>query len=338
MKRNNILLTGGAGFIGSHTAVELLQAGYGVVVADNYSNSDPGVLTQIEKITGKSVIRYATDVANRAQLREIFARENIDSVIHFAGFKAVGESVQQPLRYYRNNLDTTLTLLEIMEDFHVKKLVFSSSATVYGVPETVPLTETATTSCSNPYGWTKWMNEQILRDACAADSELSVVLLRYFNPVGAHESGLIGEKPKGTPTNLMPYITGVAAGALDRLKVFGGDYPTPDGTGVRDYIHVVDLAQGHLAALKYADSHSGVEVFNLGTGHGYSVLEMVKTFEKANGVAVPYEITARRPGDVAECYADPQKAERILNWRAEKDLTAMCADAWRWQKNSMGGA
>ena len=242
--------------------------------------------------------------------------------------------MQKPLKYYRNNLDTTLTLLETMARHGVRKFVFSSSATVYGVPETVPLTEDMPTSCSNPYGWTKWMIEQILRDAAVADSELSIVLLRYFNPIGAHESGLIGEMPQGIPNNLLPYVSGVAAGTLEKLHVFGNDYPTPDGTGVRDYIHVVDLAKGHLAALQYADEHMGVEAINLGTGHGYSVLEIVNAFERANQGQVPYEINDRRPGDVAECYADTSKAERLLHWKAERDIEQMCRDAWRWQNTA----
>ena len=292
------------------------------------------MIDQIERITGNRPICYAIDVANRDSLDAVFQRENIDAVIHFAGFKAVGESVQKPLKYYRNNLDTTLTLLETMARHGVRKFVFSSSATVYGVPETVPLTEDMPTSCSNPYGWTKWMIEQILRDAAVADSELSIVLLRYFNPIGAHESGLIGEMPQGIPNNLLPYVSGVAAGTLEKLHVFGNDYPTPDGTGVRDYIHVVDLAKGHLAALQYADEHMGVEAINLGTGHGYSVLEIVNAFERANQVQVPYEINDRRPGDVAECYADTSKAERLLHWKAERDIEQMCRDAWRWQNTA----
>lgn len=333
----NILLTGGAGYIGSHTAVELLETGYQVIIADDFSNCSPNVIDRIEKITGKCPICYAIDVANRDGLDAVFQRENIDAVIHFAGFKAVGESVQKPLKYYRNNLDTTLTLLETMARHGVRKFVFSSSATVYGVPETVPLTEDMPTSCSNPYGWTKWMIEQILRDAAVADSELSIVLLRYFNPIGAHESGLIGEMPQGIPNNLLPYVSGVAAGTLEKLHVFGNDYPTPDGTGVRDYIHVVDLAKGHLAALQYADEHMGVEAINLGTGHGYSVLEIVNAFERANQVQVPYEINDRRPGDVAECYADTSKAERLLHWKAERGIEQMCRDAWRWQTNLSKG-
>lgn len=333
----NILLTGGAGYIGSHTAVELLERGYQVIITDDFSNCSPKVIDQIERITGNRPICYAIDVANRDSLDAVFQRENIDAVIHFAGFKAVGESVQKPLKYYRNNLDTTLTLLETMARHGVRKFVFSSSATVYGVPETVPLTEDMPTSCSNPYGWTKWMIEQILRDAAVADSEFSIVLLRYFNPIGAHESGLIGEMPQGIPNNLLPYVSGVAAGTLEKLHVFGKDYPTPDGTGVRDYIHVVDLAKGHLAALQYADEHMGVEAINLGTGHGYSVLEIVNAFQQANQVQVPYEINDRRPGDVAECYADTSKAERLLHWKAERGIEQMCRDAWRWQTNLSKG-
>lgn len=330
--RKATLLTGGAGYIGSHTAVELLDAGYEVIIVDDFSNCCPDVLDWIETIAGKRPVCYAINIADRRGLKAIFEKHRIEAVIHFAGFKAVGESVQKPLKYYRNNLDTTLTLLEVMAAHGVNKLVFSSSATVYGVPERVPLTEDMPTSCSNPYGWTKWMNEQILRDASAADPALSVVLLRYFNPIGAHESSLIGEMPQRIPNNLLPYVAGVAAGTLEKLHVFGNDYPTPDGTGVRDYIHVVDLAKGHLAALRYADGHKGIEVFNLGTGRGYSVLEIVRAFEKANGVEVPYEINARRPGDVAVCYADTGKAKQVLHWKAEKDLETMCRDAWRWQK------
>ena len=328
-----VLLTGGAGFIGSHTAVELLKSGYEVVIADDFSNCAADVLDRIDEITGRRADCHAADVADAGAMEQVFSAHAIDAVIHFAGFKAVGESVRQPLRYYRNNLDTTLTLLETMAAHGVKKLVFSSSATVYGVPERVPLTEEAPTFCTNPYGWTKYMIEQILRDTAAADPAFSAVLLRYFNPIGAHPSGLIGEMPQGTPNNLLPYVAGVAAGTLEKLHVFGDDYPTPDGTGVRDYIHVVDLARGHLAALRYADTRQGAEVFNLGTGHGYSVLEMVRAFEKANGVTVPYQIDPRRPGDVAACYADTRKAERVLGWRAERSLEDMCRDAWRWQQH-----
>ncbi|MBD9207756.1 MAG: UDP-glucose 4-epimerase GalE [Clostridiales bacterium] len=326
-----VLLTGGAGFIGSHTAVELLQSGYDVVIADDLSNCTEDVVTRIGRITGRAPAFHRVDVADRAALEEVFEQYDFDAVIHFAGFKAVGESVKQPLKYYRNNLDTTLTLLETMAYHGVNTIVFSSSATVYGVPERVPLTEDMPTGCTNPYGWTKYMIEQILRDQAAAHPELSVVLLRYFNPIGAHPSGLIGELPQGIPNNLLPYVSSVASGRLEKLHVFGDDYPTPDGTGVRDYIHVVDLARGHLAALRYAAAHPGAEVFNLGTGRGYSVLDIVRAFEAANHVSVPYVIDPRRPGDVAECYAATEKAEKLLGWYAEKTLEEMCRDAWRWE-------
>ncbi len=330
-----ILLTGGAGYIGSHTAVELLQKGYEVVIADNFSNSSPNVLNRIEEITKKNITCYELDVADYDMLTKVFEENKIDAVIHFAGLKAVGESVQKPLRYYRNNLDTTLSLLEVMQKFDVNKIVFSSSATVYGIPEVVPLTEQMKTFCTNPYGWTKLMIEQILQDISVAKPDFSVVLLRYFNPIGAHESGLIGENPCGIPNNLLPYVAAVADGRLDHLNVFGNDYPTLDGTGVRDYIHVVDLAKGHLRAVEYANTHKGTEIFNLGTGNGYSVLEIVKTFEQVNQVKVPYVITERRPGDIAECYANTDKATNVLGWRAEKNLEDMCRDAWRWQKSGL---
>ena len=334
---HSVLLTGGAGFIGSHTAVELLQAGYDVVIADDLSNCTPDVADRIGRITGRTPAFHRVDVSDRAALEEVFEQYDFDAVIHFAGFKAVGESVKLPLKYYRNNLDTTLTLLETMAYHHVNTIVFSSSATVYGVPERVPLTEEMPTGCTNPYGWTKYMIEQILRDQAAAHPELSVVLLRYFNPIGAHPSGLLGELPQGVPNNLLPYVSGVASGRLEKLHVFGDDYPTPDGTGVRDYIHVVDLAKGHVAAVKYVVSGQGCEVFNLGTGIGYSVLDMVHAFEKANGVKVPYQIVGRRPGDLPTCYADPAKSERVLGWKAEKNLEDMCRDSWNWQsKNPMG--
>ena len=329
-----ILLTGATGFIGSHTAVEMIEAGYRVVIADNLYNSDRSVVERIGKITGVTPEFYCADVTDAQALRRIFSEQQIDGVIHFAGYKAVGESVQKPLSYYRNNLDTTLTLLEVMAEFDCRRFVFSSSATVYGMSEDVPFTETAPTGgCTNPYGWTKYMIEQILRDAAKADPRLSVVLLRYFNPIGAHESGMIGEKPNGIPNNLMPYITQVAAGIRDHLSVFGSDYPTHDGTGVRDYIHVVDLAKGHVAALRYCAEHPGCEVVNLGTGTGYSVLDMVKAFEAANGVKIPYELAPRRAGDIATCYADTEKAEKLLGWKAEKSLEDMCHDAWRWQQS-----
>ena len=333
---SNILLTGGTGFIGSHTAVELLNAGEHVILLDDLSNSEESVVGRIEKITGRRAAFYCVNVADKAAQEFVFKEELIDAVIHFAGFKAVGESVRKPIEYYRNNLDTTLTLLEVMREHGVKRFIFSSSATVYGMSEHVPFTEDMPTGgCTNPYGWTKYMIEQILRDAAASDPELSVVLLRYFNPIGAHESGLIGEKPNGIPNNLMPYITQVAAGILPQLSVFGGDYPTPDGTCVRDYIHVVDLAKGHVAALRYAMCHTGTEAVNLGTGRGYSVLDIVRAFEEANGVKAPYRIAPRRAGDLAVSYAGTEKAGRLLGWQAEKNLVDMCRDAWRWQQNCM---
>ncbi len=332
------LLTGGAGYIGSHTTVELLNRGHEVIIADNFDNSNPVVIDRVEKICGKRPKVYEVDVADKKALRVVFEENKIDAVIHFAGLKAVGESVKIPLWYYRNNLDSTLTLLETMKEFGVTKIVFSSSATVYGIPETVPLVETMKkTGCTNPYGWTKYMIEQIMMDAAVADPELTCVLLRYFNPIGAHESGLIGEDPQGIPNNLMPYVTQVAVGKLEKLSVHGNDYPTHDGTGVRDYIHVVDLALGHVAALEYAEKFKGADVINLGTGTGYSVLDMVKAFEKVNGVKVPYVIGPRRDGDVASCYADPAKARDVLGWKATKNLEDMCRDAWRWQSANPKG-
>ena len=332
-----ILLTGGAGYIGSHTAVELISQGHDVVIADNYSNSCPEVIHRIEKITGVLPKTYQIDVARHEDLRTLFSENSIDAVIHFAGYKAVGESVALPLKYYRNNLDATLTLLEVMEEYGVKSLVFSSSATVYGVPKELPLTEEMPTSATNPYGQTKLMIEQILRDLNTADPEWSITILRYFNPVGAHESGLIGESPNGIPNNLMPYIAKVASGKLEKLHVFGADYPTRDGTGVRDYIHVVDLARGHIAALNYLQKHTGISVFNLGTGKPNSVLEMVYAFQRASGNPVPYVIDPRRPGDVAECYADPEKARKELAWTAQKSLQDMCEDTWLWQQKNPNG-
>ncbi len=332
-----ILLTGGAGFIGSHTCVEIVEAGHDVVIADDLSNSKPAVLDRLKELTGKEIPFYHIDVADRQKVDEMFAKENFDAVIHFAGFKAVGESVAKPVMYYRNNIDTTLTLLETMAKYNVNNFVFSSSATVYGVPERVPLVEGMKTGCTNPYGWTKLMIEQILTDAAVANKELSVVLLRYFNPIGAHESGRIGEDPTGIPNNLLPYITQVAIGKLPQLGVFGNDYPTHDGTGVRDYIHVVDLAKGHVKAIEYAAEHKGTEIFNLGTGTGYSVLDIVKAFEKANNIEIPYVIKPRRDGDIAECYADPVKAKEKLGWQAEKSLEEMCRDSWRWQFNNPKG-
>ena len=332
----NVLLTGGTGFIGSHTAVELIAAGHSVVIADNLANSSASVVDRIEQITGTRPAFYQIDVADKAALSRLFDENAIDAVVHFAGLKAVGESVAKPLLYYRNNLDTTLALLEVMASHSCKRFIFSSSATVYGMTNKVPFTEDMPAGgCTNPYGWTKFMIEQILRDAAVADPAMSVVLLRYFNPIGAHESGLIGEAPNGIPNNLMPYLCQVAAGKLPRLNVFGDDYPTPDGTGVRDYIHVVDLAKGHAAALTYSAEHTGAEVFNLGTGRGSSVLDLVKSFEKVNGLKLPYVIAPRRAGDIAECYADASKAERLLGWKAEKSLDDMCRDSWNWTKKSI---
>lgn len=332
-----ILLTGGAGFIGSHTCIELVKAGHEAVIADDLSNSKPAVLERLKELTGKDISFYNIDVADKEKVDHMFAKESFDAVIHFAGFKAVGESVAKPLMYYRNNLDTTLTLLETMAKYNVSNFVFSSSATVYGVPERVPLVEGMKTGCTNPYGWTKLMIEQILTDAAAADKNLSVVLLRYFNPIGAHPSGRIGEDPTGIPNNLLPYITQVAIGKLPQLGVFGNDYPTHDGTGVRDYIHVVDLAKGHVKAIEYAGKNKGTEIFNLGTGIGYSVLDIVKAFEKANDIKIPYVIKPRRDGDIAECYADPTKARDVLGWQAEETLENMCKDSWRWQSNNPKG-
>lgn len=333
-----VLLSGGAGYIGSHTAIELRSAGHDVVIVDNFSNSKPEVLRRLEKITGVPFAFHCADVCDKAAMDKIFAEEKPEAIIHFAGYKAVGESVEKPLEYYRNNLDSTLTLLELMKKYGVHNIVFSSSATVYGAPDSVPINESAAVGrCTNPYGWTKYMIEIILKDACKADPALSAVLLRYFNPIGAHESGLIGEDPQGIPNNLMPYITQVASGRLEKLHIFGNDYDTPDGTGVRDYIHVVDLARGHVCAIKYAAENKGADVINLGTGKGYSVLEMVKTFSEVSGVNIPYEINARRAGDIAECYADPTKAKEKLGWVAEKNLRDMCRDSWRWQKNNPRG-
>ena len=333
-----VLLSGGAGYIGSHTAIELRSAGHDVVIVDNFSNSKPEVLRRLEKITGAPFAFHCADVCDKAAMDKIFAGEKPEAIIHFAGYKAVGESIEKPLEYYRNNLDSTLTLLELMRKYGVYNIVFSSSATVYGAPDSVPINESAAVGrCTNPYGWTKYMIEIILKDACKADPALSAVLLRYFNPIGAHESGLIGEDPQGIPNNLMPYITQVASGRLEKLNIFGNDYDTPDGTGVRDYIHVVDLARGHVCAIKYAAENKGADVINLGTGKGYSVLEMVKTFSEVSGVNIPYEINARRAGDIAECYADPTKAKEKLGWVAEKNLRDMCRDSWRWQKNNPHG-
>ncbi len=330
----SILVTGGAGFIGSHTVVELLNSGYDVIIVDNFCNSKPQALDAIKKITGKDFKFYEVDILDTEKLNEVFEEnKDITAVIHFAALKAVGESVEKPIEYYKNNIAGTLSLLEVMKKNNVKKIVFSSSATVYGDPERVPIKEDFPKHATNPYGQTKVMIEQILEDVYVSDNDWSVVLLRYFNPIGAHESGLIGELPNGIPNNLMPYINQVATGKLDHLNIFGNDYDTPDGTGVRDYIHVVDLAKGHIKAIERADKMKGVESYNLGTGKGYSVLDIVKNFEKANGIKIKYEIAPRRPGDIAECYADPSKAENILGWKAEKNLEDMCKDSWNFTKN-----
>jgi len=333
-----ILVTGGAGYIGSHTVVELQNAGYEVIVVDNLSNSSAKSLERVETITGKKVPFYQVDILDETGLRKVFEAEQIDSCIHFAGLKAVGESVREPWKYYQNNIAGTLCLLKVMEDFNVKNIVFSSSATVYGSPAFVPITEECPKGeITNPYGHTKSMLEQVLTDIQKADPSWNVILLRYFNPIGAHESGTIGENPNGIPNNLMPYITQVAVGKLKCLGVFGDDYDTPDGTGVRDYIHVVDLALGHVRAIEKIAEHPGLCVYNLGTGTGYSVLDVVKNFEKASGVTIPYEIKDRRPGDIAQCYASPEKAEKELHWKAERDIRKMCEDSWRWQSNNPNG-
>ncbi|MCR5773161.1 MAG: UDP-glucose 4-epimerase GalE [Butyrivibrio sp.] len=333
-----ILVTGGTGYIGSHTVVELQNAGYDVVVMDNLSNSSMKVLDRVEAITGKKVPFYEADIRNREDLEKIFSQEKIDAVIHFAGLKAVGESVQKPWEYYENNISGTLTLLDEMKKHNVKNIIFSSSATVYGNPAIIPITEECPKGvCTNPYGWTKHMLEQILTDIQKADNEWNVVLLRYFNPIGAHKSGTMGENPNGIPNNLMPYITQVAVGKLDHLNVFGNDYDTPDGTGVRDYIHVVDLAKGHVKALKKLEPGTGLSLYNLGTGVGYSVLDIVKNFEEANGVKIPYEIGPRRAGDIATCYSNAEKAYKELGWKAENGIREMCEDSWRWQKNNPNG-
>ena len=334
----NILLTGGAGFIGSHTAVEMINAGYDVIIADNLSNSNIKVLERIEKITGKRPKFYQIDVAVKDDLRKIFDENEIDGVVHFAGYKCVPESIKIPLSYYRNNIDTTLTLMEVMEEKECNALVFSSSATVYGNNNKVPFNESMPTGeATNAYGSTKLMIETIIKDAANANAKLSAVLLRYFNPIGAHPTGLIGESPDGIPNNLMPFITQTAIGKREKLFVYGTDYETPDGTGVRDYIHVVDLAIGHVAAIEYAVKHTGVEAINLGTGKGTSVLEVVKAFEKASGIKLPVEYAERRPGDIAYSFATVEKAEKLLNWKAKYTIDDMCKDAWNWQKNNPKG-
>ena len=333
-----ILITGGAGYIGSHTALELLNEGYEVVVYDNLCNSSRESLRRVEELTGKEIRFYEGDVLDAKALEEMFETEKVDAVIHCAALKAVGESVRKPLEYYNNNITGTLTLMEVMDKVGVKNIVFSSSATVYGSPEQIPITEECPKGqCTNPYGWTKSMMEQIMTDLQKAHPEWNVILLRYFNPVGAHKSGRIGEDPKGIPNNLMPYISQVAVGKLEKLGVFGDDYDTPDGTGVRDYIHVVDLAIGHVKAIKYIFTNPGLDIINLGTGTGYSVLDMVKAFGKACGKEIPYEIKPRREGDIAMCYAAPDKAAKVLGWKAERGLEEMCEDTWRWQKNNPNG-
>ncbi len=333
----NILLTGGAGYIGSHTAVELLNTGHSIIIVDNLSNSSLEAVRRIEKITGKEIPFYELNVCNKEALREVFEKNTVDGVIHFAGLKSVGESVSKPLEYYRNNIDSTLALIDVMKDHGVSKLVFSSSATVYGDPETLPLTEDSRigVGITNPYGWTKYMNEIILRDLATADKGFEVTLLRYFNPVGAHESGAIGEDPSDIPNNLLPYVSQTAVGKREKVSVFGGDYDTVDGTGVRDYIHVVDLAKGHLAALDH--STPGVHTYNLATGTGTSVLELIAAFSKAAGKEIPYQIVDRRSGDVASCYASPAKAEKELGWKANKDIEQACEDSWRWQSQNPDG-
>ncbi len=333
-----VLITGGAGYIGSHTCVEMLNAGEEIVVLDNYANSSAESCARVQRITGKAFPVEVCDIRDEDGLRRIFKKYRLDSVIHFAGLKAVGESVRKPIEYYDNNIGGTAKLLGVMRDFGVKTMVFSSSATVYGEHNAVPFREDMVTGgTTNPYGTTKYFIEQILKDVCASDPEWSVSLLRYFNPIGAHESGTIGEAPNGIPNNLMPYIAQVAVGKREKLSVFGNDYPTPDGTGVRDYIHVVDLARGHLCAIRRARSVRGCEIFNLGTGRGVSVLELVRAFEAASGVKIPYEIAPRRPGDIAECYADASKAKAVLGWEAEKTVEDACRDTWRWQKNNPNG-
>ncbi len=336
---NTVLLTGGAGYIGSHTAVCLMRCGYGVIIADNLINSVREVIPRIEELGGRAVRFHEVDMCDERAVEELFsASPDIGSVIHFAGLKCVPESVREPLRYYQNNLGATVTLMQAMQRHGVKRLVFSSSATVYGDPETVPISETAPVGgCTNAYGRSKYISECIMQDACKADAELSVVLLRYFNPIGADESGRIGENPFGVPNNLLPYVAQVAVGRREKLFVNGNDYPTPDGTGVRDYIHVTDLARGHERALRYTEAHKGCEAINLGTGKGASVLDVVREFSNASGVDIPFEFAPRRPGDIAVCYADPRKAWELLGWKAEKDLHDMCLDTWRWQSANPNG-
>lgn len=332
-----ILVTGGAGYIGSHTCVLLLEAGYDVLVLDNFSNSKPESMRRVETITGKKVAFVKADVRDADALRDVFRNNAVDGVIHFAGLKAVGESVSEPLMYYENNVAGSVTLAQVMAEFNVHALVFSSSATVYGGDAVSPINEDSSLTATNPYGWSKLMVEQIYRDLAASNPAWRIGLLRYFNPVGAHESGTIGEDPNGIPNNLMPNVCQVAVGRRPELKVFGDDYPTPDGTGVRDYIHVMDLAQGHLDALAWLKNNTGANVFNLGTGQGYSVLDLVKAFETASGKTVPYKIHPRRPGDSAEAYSNPTKAQKVLGWKAKRDIKAMCDDAWKWQDQNPQG-
>ena len=333
-----VLLTGGAGFIGSHTAVELLQSGYDVVIADDLSNCTEDVVTRIGRITGRAPAFHRVDVADRAALEEVFEQYDFDAVIHFAGFKAVGESVSKPIEYYSNNLNCTLNILDVMRRYDCHNIIFSSSATVYGDPASVPIREDFPVGATtNPYGTTKVFTERILTDCCKADPELNVALLRYFNPIGAHPSGKIGEDPNGIPNNLVPYIAKVAVGKLEKVHVYGNDYPTPDGTGVRDYIHVVDLARGHVAAIKKLEEKPGLFICNLGTGHGYSVLDVIHAFSKACGKELPYVIDPRRPGDIAECWCDPSKAKRELGWEAEYGIDEMCRDSWNWQSHNPDG-
>ena len=333
-----ILVTGGAGYIGSHTCVELLENGYEVVILDNLVNASPKVVDRIEELSGKKVTFYKGDIRDRDCLNKLFEEQKIDSVIHFAGLKAVGESVAKPWEYYENNISGSLVLFDVMRQHGCKSIIFSSSATVYGNPAQIPITEDCPKgTCTNPYGWTKWMMEQILTDLHTADPEWNVVLLRYFNPIGAHKSGRIGENPNGIPNNLMPYITQVAVGKLKELGGFGNDYDTPDGTGVRDYIHVCDLASGHVAAIKKLEEKSGLSIYNLGTGIGYSVLDIVHNFEEATGIHIPYSIKPRRAGDIATCYSSAEKAKRELGWEARYGIREMCADSWNWQKSNPNG-
>jgi UDP-glucose 4-epimerase len=337
MTIQKVLVTGGAGYIGSHTVVELLNAGFEPVILDNLGNSSVRVLERIAELTGRQVALVEGDINDAPLLDRLLAEHRFDATIHFAGLKAVGESVADPLAYYHNNVSGTVTLLRCLAQAGVKRFVFSSSATVYGDPQSVPIREDAPTAPTNPYGHTKWLIEHILADLAASDPQWAIGVLRYFNPVGAHSSGRIGENPRGVPNNLMPFVTQVAVGKRERLSVFGGDYPTPDGTGVRDYIHVVDLALGHLAALRRVDNAPGAWTVNLGTGQGYSVLDIVKAFEAASGRTIPYQIVARRPGDIAQCYADPASAEQVLGWKARRGLAEMCADSWRWQSGNPDG-